>query len=371
VTRDADTSLGLLLLGGGVGAVGALAWRERRAPARTPTSEPSEPTQPKEPNHTDGLAAVTWVHPVPTLSGDRPAVISSGFRASPAGKARVHLGADVMYRRRDARDLVAAFPPGTPGGTPLFFMPDGIPALAASAGVVAFAANTAQGNSVILRHSDDWATYYTHLATLAVRLGASVAARDVLGTIGASPADPARLRHLHFELWRGGTRAGAIDPTPLLDAWRRIDLPWPPVVTSASLVASAQPVLRNASLSTYRAVGDRGQPYPAWVRALRDASGVYVIREIGGPIVYVGSSVRRLYDTVTRHFQIWRRYKGFWRGQFAEGADPGFTYDRGKVEVAVKLTPPDDAHDEELRLIRRLQPRDNQIGQPEFEDAPF
>ena len=133
--------------------------------------------------------------------------------------------------------------------------------------------------------------------------------------------------------------------------------------------------LRNASLSSYRTVGERGAPYPEWVRKLRGESGVYVIREIGGAIVYVGSSVGRLYETLTRHFQSWRRYKGFWRGQFAEGSDPGLTYPRDRMEVAFKTTSPDDARDEELRTIRRLQPRDNQIGQPdiepELEAAPF
>jgi hypothetical protein len=107
------------------------------------------------------------------------------------------------------------------------------------------------------------------------------------------------------------------------------------------------------------------------VRELRGKSGVYVIREIGGPIVYVGSSIARLYDTLTRHLQQWRRFKGFWRGQFAEGADPGLTYERGAVEVAIKTTTPDEAHEEERRMIRRLRPRDNQVGQPELEDAPF
>ena len=70
------------------------------------------------------------------------------------------------------------------------------------------------------------------------------------------------------------------------------------------------------------------------------------------------------------HFH-WRRYKGFWRGQYSEGADPGLTYKRHTVEVAIKLTAPDDAHDEELRTIHRLRPRDNQLGQPVLEDAPF
>jgi hypothetical protein len=75
------------------------------------------------------------------------------------------------------------------------------------------------------------------------------------------------------------------------------------------------------------------------------------------------------------HFH-WRSWKGYWRKhQFAEGADPGLTYERNSVEVAIKLTTPEDAHEEELHLIRRLRPRDNQLGQPEpepeLEEAPF
>jgi hypothetical protein len=65
--------------------------------------------------------------------------------------------------------------------------------------------------------------------------------------------------------------------------------------------------LRNAGL-TYRPIGETGTPYPAWLRALKGKSGVYVIREIkrdgSSPIVYVGEShTGRLYQTITRHFQ--------------------------------------------------------------------
>jgi len=66
------------------------------------------------------------------------------------------------------------------------------------------------------------------------------------------------------------------------------------------------------------------------------------------------SSAGRLYETLTRHFSQWRRYKGFWRGQYGEGHDPGLTYDRGRVEVAARVTSPSDAIEEEARLIRRL-----------------
>ena len=361
-----DDTLGLLFVGGGVAAASAFALRANRW-ASTPTAS-NEPTVSIRPPASDAA----WIHPVPSL-GERLAVTSSEFRAqaSADGKARQHLGADLMYRRRDARELIAVFPAGTPGGTRMFFMPQGVPALAASAGVVTFASTTFFGDTVILRHPNGWATYYTHLATLAVRPGVHVTAGEQIGTIGASPEDPGHLRHLHLELWKGATRSGAVDPDPYLAAWSRVSIPWSP--TSTSLVTSAAP--RNGALSSYRALGVRGEPYPAWVRQLRGESGVYVIREIDGPIVYVGSSVGRLYDTLTRHFQRWRRYKGFWRGQFAEGADPGLTYRRGDVEVAIKTTPPDHAHAEELRMIRRLQPRDNQIGQPqpepELEAAPF
>jgi hypothetical protein len=127
---------------------------------------------------------------------------------------------------------------------------------------------------------------------------------------------------------------------------------------------------RNGSLS-YRPIGRRGDPYPDWVRSLKGKSGVYVIRE-RGVIVYVGQSgANRLYETLTRHFQTWRRTKDFWKGGYAEGHDPGLTYDRASAEVAVRTTSAEKALDEEARLIQRLKPRDNLLGQPELDDVPF
>jgi hypothetical protein len=133
---------------------------------------------------------------------------------------------------------------------------------------------------------------------------------------------------------------------------------------------------RNASL-TYRPIGTSGEPYPEWVRDLRGKSGVYVIREISDgadpEIVYVGQSqTDNLYETLTRHFQTWRRFKGFWRGQFGSGHDPGMTYRRDRVDVAVRVTSAGEAIDEEARLIRTLRPRDNIIGQPpDLDEVPF
>lgn len=130
--------------------------------------------------------------------------------------------------------------------------------------------------------------------------------------------------------------------------------------------------LRNGGL-TFRPVGARGEDYPDWVRNLRGKSGVYVIRDRAShEVLYVGEShTGRLHATLTRHFQAWRRFKGFWSGQYAEGHDPGLTYPRDRVEVAVRITSAARAVDEEARFITRLQPRDNLVGQPAEDVVPF
>jgi hypothetical protein len=52
--------------------------------------------------------------------------------------------------------------------------------------------------------------------------------------------------------------------------------------------------------------------------------------------------------------------------------NPGLTYNRSSVEVAVRITSPITSLDEEMRLIARLKPRDNLIGQSEpIEEVPF
>ena len=139
--------------------------------------------------------------------------------------------------------------------------------------------------------------------------------------------------------------------------------------TMSSPTADAEPAVRNAGL-LYRPVGASGEAYPEWIRALQGQSGVYVIRERqrGGsePVVYVGEShTGRLYQTLTRHFQTWRRSKKFWSGQYGgQGHDPGLTYPRDRVTVAARVLSPSRAIDEETRLITRLRPRDNLLKQP-------
>ncbi|HEY1811009.1 MAG TPA: M23 family metallopeptidase [Kofleriaceae bacterium] len=287
-----------------------------------------------------------WVRPIARWNGRAP-VISDGFGMRANGQH--HNGVDLMFARV-ASDTLRA---GTPNGSQGFVMPDGTHALAASDGVVRSAMKTPRGTAVVLDHAGA-STFSQHLESASVKAGQRVRAGDPIGIIGADPLDGEHLKHLHFELWRGGP-SDAIDPAPLMRTW--------------SLVGD----VRNASL-TYRPIGASGEPYPEWCRALKGKAGVYIIREIESrEIVYVGSSAGRLYDTLTRHFQTWRRFKGFWRGQYGEGHDPGLTYKRDRVEVAIRLTSPSTSLDEEMRLIARLRPRDNLIGQPEpaEETVPF
>ncbi len=249
-------------------------------------------------------------------------------------------------------------------------MPDDAVVVAASDGVVWSAGQTSRGFAVVIDHGPrKVATFYTHLARLLVtptsraRAGQRVRAGEPIGIVGFDPMDGQRLKHLHFEVWLGGPN-DAVDPQALMRTWEH--------------VADERPVMpkpRNGGF-TYRPVGARGEPYPEWVRELDGKSGVYVIRERNRDgsfeTVYVGQShTGRLYDTLTRHLQTWRRWKGFWKGQYGEGHDPGLTYNRDRVEVAVRITSPSQALDEEARLIKKLRPRDNILGQAAEDVVPF
>jgi len=108
-----------------------------------------------------------------------------------------------------------------------------------------------------------------------------------------------------------------------------------------------------SQLSKYREVGLSGS-YPQWLRDLKNSSGVYVIRcKRTKKTLYVGySASKRLYGTLTRHFQS----VGAWYNPTG-GEKP--TYSRGSVEVAVLPTTSSEASIWEQHYICELDPRDN------------
>lgn len=178
------------LLGGGAAAVALYYWTRRdRAESDKPGKDAPLPGR--------------WVWPVGVWQGRKPE-ITDGFsskRRTPAGDIIAHGGVDIMYRRQPGDTWRA----GTPHGTHNFVMPDDRAALAASDGVVWFAANTPRGWTVIIDHTPrKLATYYTHLSSLLVTTKQKVSAGTPIGIIGADPLDGEHIMHLHFEVWRGG-----------------------------------------------------------------------------------------------------------------------------------------------------------------------
>ena len=110
----------------------------------------------------------------------------------------------------------------------------------------------------------------------------------------------------------------------------------------------------------YRPVcDDRGNFLP-WLSDVSKASGAYVIRNrISREVLYVGEShTGQLRKTIVRHF--WPHKETIKRHDL---------YQRGRVEVAVRVCPPGPAAIGcQNNLIQRLQPRDNRQG---FEPDPF
>lgn len=134
----------------------------------------------------------------------------------------------------------------------------------------------------------------------------------------------------------------------------------------------------------WRPLGAAGEPYPAWVRALQKSksSGVYAIRRRGWvfqTVLYVGEShTGNLYSTLTRHFQAWSRggspKRKFWQEseRYApRQTDPGHTYERAAVEVAVRTGTRAQAVQWQADWIKRLSPTDNVQYVEPLEEVPF
>jgi murein DD-endopeptidase MepM/ murein hydrolase activator NlpD len=164
------------------------------------------------------------VWPLPALNGRAPAIIPPAV-ATPRG-------IDLAYARVTPSELVHTYPPGSRNGTTTYFMPSGMPALAAADGVIRYAGRIMHGFTILVEHGDGWATYYGNLAHMfATRVNGEtlgppqrVTAGDVLGHVGSM--QPGGFACLHFQLWRADGHGGFadVDPSPHMKSW--LQLPW-------------------------------------------------------------------------------------------------------------------------------------------------
>ena len=98
----------------------------------------------------------------------------------------------------------------------------GTPIKAVKAGVVLYAGNSGDwaGNHVAVKHVDGTTTMYSHMSSMAARVGATVQAGQVIGYVGQTGR--AFGAHLHFELYPAGVKYGdvykAINPQSWLSA---------------------------------------------------------------------------------------------------------------------------------------------------------
>lgn len=138
--------------------------------------------------------------PLPVLPDTRRAVITSGFR--PPDRAN-HDGCDWFYPWRPGDQPSHVGDHGAEGrnadGSPRWVVPLGVRALAAGAGAVVAAANSATGWYVWLDHGNGLRSGYFHLLDVRVRAGQHVELGAELGLVGDNPSD-ADGRHLHFEV---------------------------------------------------------------------------------------------------------------------------------------------------------------------------
>ncbi|HEY0304945.1 MAG TPA: M23 family metallopeptidase, partial [Longimicrobiales bacterium] len=104
------------------------------------------------------------------------------------------------------------------------FAPRGTPVIAVADGVITDVGNTNLGGLVVWQYDAERQVhyYYAHLSTQEVRVGQSVAAGTIVGTVGNTGNARTTPPHLHFAVYRPGRVA--INPVPFI-----FDAPGDPV----------------------------------------------------------------------------------------------------------------------------------------------
>jgi murein DD-endopeptidase MepM/ murein hydrolase activator NlpD len=144
------------------------------------------------------------------------------------------------------------------------FAPLGAPLLAVADGTVfSVGPNPIGGNRLWLQDSAGNQYYYAHLSAYSplARDGQHVHAGDVLGFVGNTGDAAGGPYHLHFEVHPASLLFlgydGAVDPTPYLDAWRRLQtvtfpagVAWAPQPLRSRLPPPGAMLLQSNDIST-------------------------------------------------------------------------------------------------------------------------
>lgn len=144
------------------------------------------------------------------------------------------------------------------------FAPLGAPVLAVADGVVfSVGPNPIGGNRLWLQDKAGNQFYYAHLSayTPLARNGTQVHAGDVLGFVGNTGDAAGGPYHLHFEVHPASLLFlgydGAVDPTPYLDAWRRVrnvqfptGVAWAPGALHSLVPPPGAMLLQSTDIST-------------------------------------------------------------------------------------------------------------------------
>src|SRR5215216_1630524 len=165
-------------------------------------------------------------------------VVSSGWGSprqdSQDETVRAHKGSDIMYKRVSTVDKSDQWGNGTANGSKWHFIPEPFrlpslkrtPVMAIADAMVWSASQSARGFQIVLDHGKPFSTYYQHLVESPILptshgLGARMVKQgEIIGYVGGNPLQRPGLKHLHFELWKGGAGDHAIDCEPVLNLWK-------------------------------------------------------------------------------------------------------------------------------------------------------
>jgi Peptidase family M23 len=234
-------------------------------PAPTGPTGPAAPatTTPVQPSAPGGAPSTPSTHPVDDLGVFPVLALPPPLQPTITSHGYVF----PVYGSASYGDTFGAPRGDVPGGWHHgddIFAPLGAPVLAVADGTVfSVGPEKVGGNRLWLQDDAGNQYYYAHLSAYSplAHNGSRVHAGDVLGFVGNTGDATGGAYHLHFEvhpvalLFLGYD--GAVDPTPYLDAWRRLQdvrfpagVAWAPQPLRSSIPQAGAVLLQSSDIST-------------------------------------------------------------------------------------------------------------------------